>query len=176
MNESTLKNIVEAMLLSASQPLNLQQILNCFEEWEQVNKKTLQMVIECLKQEYASRGMELVDVANGYRIQTRKEYSHWLAKLENEKPQRYSRAFMETLAIIAYKQPVTRADIEDIRGVAVSTNIMKALLEREWVKVAGHRDVPGKPAVYVTTSSFLEYFNLPSLSDLPMLPIIETSE
>lgn len=176
MNEATLKNIVEAMLLSANLPLSLQQILNCFEDWEQVDKKILKTVIGKIKDDYTTRGMELVEVANGYRIQTRREFSQWIAKLENERPQRYSRAFMETLAIIAYKQPVTRADIEDIRGVAVSTNIIKALLEREWIKVAGHRDVPGKPAVYVTTPGFLQYFNLPSLSELPMLVPVEAIE
>lgn len=173
MKEQTLRNIIEALLLSAEQPLSVKQLMHCFDEWERPDAKGVDQVIQSLIQEYETKGIELVNVANGYRVQTRPHYSHWIAKLTSEKPPRYSRALMETLAIIAYKQPVTRADIEDIRGVAVSSTIIKTLLEREWIKIAGHRDVPGKPAVYSTTADFLHYFNLSSLNELPLLKPME---
>jgi len=119
--------------------------------------------------------LQLVQVAGGYLIQTKKEYSQWVSRMQLEKPQKYSKAFLETLAIIAYKQPVTRGDIEEIRGVAVNSQIMKTLMEREWIRVAGYKDVPGKPAVYTTTKEFLNYFNLKHLSELPLLPDIVES-
>src|SRR5690554_4573769 len=122
----------------------------------------------------ADRGYELVEVASGYRFQVRSEYAPWASRLWEERPQRYSRALLETLAIIAYRQPITRGEIEDIRGVAVSTNIVKTLMEREWIRVVGHKDVPGRPAMYATTRQFLDHFNLTSLAELP--PLAELRE
>lgn len=175
MDESELKNIVEALLLSSSEPLLLDKILEVFDEWKKPTKEQLHAVIECLKKDYSSRAFELIQVAMGYTIQTKKEFGTWVARLQVEKPTKYSRAFLETLAIIAYKQPVTRADIEEFRGVSVSSQIIKTLLEREWIRIAGYKDVAGKPAVYTTTREFLNYFNLKSLNELPSLPeMLET--
>ncbi len=175
MDESDLKKIVEALLLSDTDPLSLEKIQEVFEEWQRPELKLLKKIMSQLKDDYETRSFELIQVAGGYQVQTRAEYSQWIARLQTEKPVKYSRALLETLAIIAYKQPVTRADIEEIRGVAVNSHIMKTLMEREWIRVAGHKDVPGKPAVYTTTKEFLNYFNLNYLHELPSLPeVVET--
>ncbi|MDX1838279.1 SMC-Scp complex subunit ScpB [Legionella taurinensis] len=173
MDNHQLKAILEALLMSSSEALSMQQLLSVFNEWENPGLERVQQALLELKQDYSERGIELAEVASGYCFQTRAKYGHWISRLNAEKPAKYSRALLETLAIIAYKQPVTRADIEDIRGVAVSSSMLKTLLEREWIRVAGHRDVPGKPAVYVTTKAFLDYFNLRSLDELPPLKIAE---
>lgn len=169
MIEHELKCIVEALLLSSADPLSLDRILDVFDDWDRPTSEQLIIILDCLQEEYRFRSCELIRVASGYQIQTKKTYSHWVSRLQLEKPAKYSKALLETLAIIAYKQPVTRADIEDIRGVAVNSHIMKTLLEREWIRVAGHKDVPGKPAVYTTTKEFLNYFNLKHLNELPSL-------
>ncbi|KTC96616.1 SMC-Scp complex subunit ScpB [Legionella erythra] len=173
MDNQQLKAILEALLMSSPDALSMQQLLSVFNEWENPGLERMEQALLSLKQDYSERGIELTQVASGYCFQTKAKYAHWISRLKAEKPAKYSRALLETLAIIAYKQPVTRADIEDIRGVAVSSSMLRTLLEREWVRVAGHRDVPGKPAVYVTTKAFLDYFNLRSLDELPSLSITE---
>lgn len=170
MDENELKNVIEAILLSSDAPLSLERLLEVFDEWQKPSKETLHKIISSLQKDYASRSFELKQVASGYIIQTKKEYSNWVARLQIEKPSKYSRALLETLAIIAYKQPVTRADIEELRGVAVNSQIMKTLLEREWIRISGYKNVAGKPAVYTTTRAFLNYFNLNYLTELPALP------
>ncbi|MBL7480158.1 SMC-Scp complex subunit ScpB [Legionella bononiensis] len=175
MEENELKNIIEALLLSCNEPLSLEQLSEVFDEWERPSLPQLKNMITQLQKEYETRSFELIQVAGGYQVQTKSAYSTWIARLQIEKPSKYSRALLETLAIIAYKQPVTRADIEEIRGVAVSSHIMKTLMEREWIRIAGHKDVAGKPAVYTTTKEFLNYFNLTYLHELPSLPeVLET--
>lgn len=176
MNEQDLKNIIEALLLSSGEPLPLNRLLEVFDDWQKPSKEHLNLIINELKKDYATRSLELVQIATGFIIQTKKEYSHWIARLQIEKPPKYSRALLETLAIIAYKQPVTRADIEELRGVAVSSQIIKTLTEREWIRISGYKDVPGKPAVYTTTKEFLNYFNLNYLNELPPLPKIREIE
>jgi segregation and condensation protein B len=166
------KNIIEGALLAAGKPLSLGQLEDLFaapEQPERPSRDQIRQALNEIEQDYASRGMELKQVGSGYRIQVRQELEPWIGRLWQEKPPRYSRALLETLAIIAYRQPVTRAEIEEIRGVVVSTNITRTLQEREWVKVVGHRDVPGKPALFGTTKEFLDYFNLKSLEELPTL-------
>ena len=164
-----LKNIIEAALLAAGGPLSLDMMLTLFLDEEQPEKKELREVLDQLKQDYEGRGIEVVEVGSGWRIQVVEEVSLWVSRLWTERAPRYSRALMETLALIAYRQPITCGDIEDIRGVSVSTNIIKTLLEREWVRVVGTRDVPGKPSLYGTTREFLDYFNLKTLDELPPL-------
>ena len=170
MNPSdNLQQIIEGALLAAGKPLSLDAMLNLFDEVEQPDKRALREVLETLAADYAGRGIEIKQVSSGWRIQVRAECSPWVSRLWDEKPGRYSRALMETLALIAYRQPITRGEIEEIRGVSVSTHIIKTLLEREWVRVVGQRDVPGKPSLYSTTREFLDYFNLQSLDQLPTL-------
>jgi len=164
-----LKSILEAALQAAGVPLSMERLQELFSDEERPEPKRIREALEELAQDYEGRGVELKEVASGWRIQVRKEYAQWVARLYQEKPARYSRALLETLSIIAYRQPVTRGEIEDIRGVGVSTQIVKTLLEREWVRVVGHRDVPGKPALYATTRRFLDYFGLKSLDQLPPL-------
>ncbi len=164
-----LKNIVEAALLAAGGPLSLDGMRALFDEAGQPEKKQLREVLAALAEDYQGRGIEVVEVASGWRIQVCQAYSPWVSRLWAERPPRYSRALMETLALIAYRQPITRGEIEDIRGVSVSSNIIRTLLEREWIRVVGQRDVPGKPSLYGTTREFLDYFNLKSLDDLPTL-------
>jgi segregation and condensation protein B len=170
-----LKQILEAVLLVSSEPVSIERMLDIFsgdlvdDHGERPDRAALKSALESLQQDYADRGVQLVAVASGYRFQTRADIAPWVNRLWEERPQKYSRALLETLAIIAYRQPITRGEIEDIRGVAVSANIMKLLTEREWVRVVGHRDVPGRPAVYATTRQFLDYFNLCSLAELPSL-------
>lgn len=164
-----LKNIIEGALLAAGQPLSVDRMLALFIDEVQPAREEIRQALRELTEECAGRGIELVEVASGYRYQVRREVAPWVARLWEEKPQRYSRALLETLALIAYRQPITRAEIEEVRGVAVSSNIVKTLQEREWIRVVGYRDVPGRPAMFATTRHFLDYFNLQSLDQLPPL-------
>ena len=170
MSDNTqLKCIIEAALFATGKPLQLDHMLQLFEDNDAPEKAKLREVLADLADDYQHRGIELKEVSSGFRIQIRSDYSRWVSRLWDEKPGRYSRALMETLALIAYRQPITRGEIEDIRGVSVSSHIMKTLLEREWVRSVGHRDVPGRPSLYATTRAFLDYFNLKSLDELPTL-------
>ena len=170
MESKQLQKIVEGALLAAGRPVTVNQISDLFGlEGAQPTKEEIRAALEDIATDCADRGYELKQVASGYRFQVRQELSPWIGRLWEEKPQKYSRALLETLAIIAYRQPMTRGEIEEIRGVSVSSNITKTLLEREWVRVVGHRDVPGKPALYATTKQFLDYFNLKRLDELPTL-------
>jgi segregation and condensation protein B len=171
-----LKKILEGVLLAAGKPLPLDRLEALFTEVERPERDELVAALDAIGEECMDRGYELKKVASGYRLQVRQELSEWVSRLWEEKPQRYSRALMETLSIIAYRQPITRGDIEKIRGVAVSTQIVQTLLEHEWVRVVGHRDVPGRPAMYATTKQFLDYFNLESLEQLPPLAEIRDLE
>jgi len=164
-----LKYIIEAVLLAAGGPLNLSQLVSLFEGHEAYNSDEVSKALHELSDELSGRGIELVEVASGFRLQTRKELLPWVSRLWEERPRTYSRALLETLALIAYRQPITRGEIEEVRGVSVRSNIIRTLQEREWVRVVGHRDVPGKPALFGTTKAFLDYFNLTSLDDLPTL-------
>ncbi|OGI67108.1 MAG: SMC-Scp complex subunit ScpB [Candidatus Muproteobacteria bacterium RBG_16_60_9] len=166
---SELKNIIEAALLVAGQPLTIDRMAAMFPQGTRPTREEIRDVLKLLEEEYRGRGLELKQVERAYRLQTRDKYSPWLSKLVEERPARYSRALLETLAIIAYRQPVTRGDIEDIRGVAVSTEIIRSLLDRDWVREVGRREVPGRPALYGTTRGFLEYFNLGKLDEMPPL-------
>jgi segregation and condensation protein B len=168
-SEQKLKQIAEAALMAAGKPLSLDELLELFEEEERPERKVMRAAVKALAEEYEDRGVELNEVASGFRIQVRTELAPWVSRLWVERPPRYSRALMETLALIAYRQPITRGEIEDIRGVSVSSNIVKTLLEREWVRVVGQRDVPGRPSLYATTREFLDYFDLKSLEELPTL-------
>ena len=176
MSEPQIKHIVEAILMAAGKPLNLDQILAVFGDGEKPERDALRAALAELQQDYAERGLELIEVASGYRIQVKQDMEPWVSRLTEDKPARYSRALLETLALVAYRQPVTRGEIEDIRGVSVSTSIMKTLQEREWVRIVGHRDVPGRPAMYGTTKQFLDYFNLKGLDDLPSLMELQMPE
>jgi len=179
MNEddlTRLRNIVEATLLSAPKPLDLEQIRNLFDEDERPTRHNVEHVLALITADCENRGFELRRVASGYRFQVREAYAPWVGRMWEDRPQRYSRAMLETLALIAYRQPITRGEIEEIRGVTVSSNIVRTLMEREWIRVVGHRDVPGRPAMYATTRQFLDYFNLTSLEQLPPLAEIRDIE
>jgi len=165
--------IIEALLLSASQPMNLNQIAAVFEDAERPTPAEIGQALMQLEAACEGRGIELKEVSSGFRLQVRDSYMGWVSKLWEDRPQKYSRALLETLALIAYRQPITRGDIEEVRGVSVSSNIIRTLQEREWIRVVGHRDVPGKPALFGTTRAFLDYFNLSSLDDLPTLAEIK---
>ena len=170
METKQIQKIVEAALLAAGRAVSLDQLMELFGlEDRQPTKDEIRAALESISDECVDRGFEIKQVASGYRFQVKQELSPWIGRLWEEKPQKYSRALLETLAIIAYRQPMTRGEIEEIRGVSVSTNITKTLLEREWVRVVGHRDVPGKPALFATTKQFLDYFNLKRLDELPTL-------
>jgi len=169
MDIDQLKNIIESILLAAGRPMSLDKLLAVFEDQEKPDRDAMREAISVLQAEYESRGIDLVQVGSGYRIQVRESMQAWVARLWEEKPARYTRALLETLSLIAYRQPVTRGEIENVRGVSVSTTIIKTLLEREWVHVVGHREVPGRPAMYGTTRKFLDYFGLKNLSELPSL-------
>ncbi|HEY0842795.1 SMC-Scp complex subunit ScpB [Methylotenera sp.] len=173
-NIRELKNVLEAALLTSHQPLSLDDMLRLFTE--RMERATLRMLLDELKQDWAERTMELVQVASGYRFQAREKYTTYLMRLHPEKQAKYSRAVMETLAIIAYRQPVTRGDIEEIRGVAVNPNVMRQLQERDWVDVVGQREVPGRPSLYATTKHFLNDFNLRSLDELPPMEVFAQPE
>lgn len=164
-----LKFIIEGAVLAAGEPVTLDRLLTLFDENETPTKDALREAIAAIQTDCASRGFQLIEVASGYRFQVKEDLAVWINRLWEEKPQKYSRALLETLALIAYRQPITRGDIEEVRGVAVSSHIIKTLAERDWVKVVGHRDVPGRPALYATTRQFLDYFNLKSLDELPTL-------
>ena len=174
-----LKQIVEGAILAADQPVSIDQMISLFEK-DQPARAEVRDVLKEIELDCEGRGFELKKVASGYRFQVRQEYGEWIGRLWEERAPRYSRALLETLALIAYKQPITRGDIEEVRGVVVSTNIMRSLLEREWVRIVGHRDVPGRPAIYATTKTFLDYFDLSSLEELPTLAdikdLVETNE
>jgi segregation and condensation protein B len=164
-----IKRIVEAILFAANRPMTIKQIIDVFPEIERPDTIEVQDAVDAIIQDYQERPVELKKVASGFRFQVRPELSRWVSRLFEEKPPRYSRALLETLAIIAYRQPVTRGDIEEIRGVAVSTSIVHTLLEREWIKIVAHKETPGHPALYGTSKQFLDYFNITSLNDLPTL-------
>lgn len=169
MDDNEIKYFIESALLAAGRPLNIDQLQNLFDDASMPEKSQLRQAISSLQDEYADRGMTITEVASGFRLQLKIEMADRLQKLWEERPPRYSRALFETLALIAYRQPMTRGEIEEIRGVAVSTNIVRSLLEREWIRVVGHRDVPGRPAMFGTTKMFLDYFGLKKLDDLPPL-------
>ncbi|MCX7627464.1 MAG: SMC-Scp complex subunit ScpB [Methylophilaceae bacterium] len=169
-----MKAVLEVALLTSPEPLSLDDLQRLFET--RVERATLRMLLDELKSDWEGRTLELVQVASGWRFQARPQYVPFLARLQPERPQRYSRAVMETLAIIAYRQPVTRGDIEEIRGVAVNQNVLRTLLERGWIDVVGQRDVPGRPSLYATTKTFLDDFNLRSLEELPPLPSVAQQE
>lgn len=169
MDSKQLKFVIEAALLAAGRPLTVDALQELFGKEDPPVRQDLRAAIMELKADYAGRGIEVTEVASGFRIQVRASMAHQLERLWEERPPRYSRALLETLSIIAYRQPVTRGEIEEIRGVAVSTNIIRTLLERNWIRVVGHRDVPGKPALLGTTREFLDYFDLKKLDDLPPL-------
>ena len=177
MNQERLKNIIEAALMTSAQPLSVDNLLSLFGNDDQTPERDeIRAVLDMLSEDYAQRGIELKQVSSGYRIQAKQDMAPWINRLNEEKAPRYSRALLETLALIAYRQPITRAGVEDVRGVSVSSSIIRTLLEREWIRVVGHRDVPGKPALYGTTRQFLDYFNLKSLSELPPLSELRNIE
>ncbi|WP_301583770.1 SMC-Scp complex subunit ScpB [Halomonas alkaliantarctica] len=167
MRDTTLDDIIEAALLAAGEPLSLERLETLFLEDECPPRKALRDALARLELRHENGALELVETASGFQLRIRPRLSHWVSRLWDERPQRYSRALLETLALIAYRQPVTRGDIEDVRGVSVSSSIMRTLMERGWVRVVGHRDVPGRPAVYATTRSFLDDFGLKTLDALP---------
>jgi len=171
--DNKLKMIVEGLLLAAGKPLDLELMAAVFSEEERPDKAELRQVLDSISGDCSDRGFELKEVASGFRFQVKQDLSEWIAKLWEERPPRYSRALLETLALIAYRQPITRGDIEDIRGVVVSSNIVRTLLDREWVRIVGHKDVPGRPALFATTKQFLDYFNLTSIQELPPLSEIQ---
>ena len=168
-----IKQIVEVILFASNRPMTLKQIKQVFPEIERPDNDEIQRAIDAIIEDYHLRPVELKLLASGYRFQVKAAMSPWVSRLFAEKPPKYSRALLETMAIIAYRQPVTRGDIEDIRGVSVSSTIMQTLLDREWVRVVGHKEVPGKPALYSTTKQLLDYFNLSSLNELPTLLEVE---
>jgi segregation and condensation protein B len=173
-NPQQLKNILEAAMLAAGEPLSVERLLGLFPEETRPGTAELRQALQVLGEDCAERGIELKEVSSGFRLQVKREVAPWVSRLYEERAPRYSRALLETLVLIAYRQPITRAEIEDIRGVTVSTNIIKTLQEREWIRVVGHREVPGKPALFGTTREFLDYFNLKSLGDLPSLAEIRS--
>lgn len=169
MTPEKLQNIIEAALMAAGRPLSVAQLQKIFEETEQPSAQEIRFALELIDKRYAQSGVELKELASGFQFQARAEFAPWLCKLWEERPPRYSRAFLETLALIAYRQPITRAEVEEIRGVSASSNIIKTLLEKEWIKVIGYKDIPGKPALLGTTKAFLDHFNLKNLEELPAL-------
>lgn len=166
--------LLEAFLLASGKPQSLERLFELFEEGERPEPSVFKKALTLLGKSCEGRAFELKEVSSGYRLQIREKFSPWVGRLWEERPQRYSRALLETIALIAYRQPITRGEIEDVRGVAVNSNIVKTLLEREWIRVVGYRDVPGKPAMFATTKMFLDHFNLKNLEDLP--PLAELRE
>jgi len=169
MNEHDLKHLIEATLLAAGRPVTSDQLLELFDERERPTSEDLRAALDLLAAEYESRGIELIEVASGWRVQVRARCADVVSRLWQERPSRYSRALLETLALIAYRQPITRSEIEEIRGVSISSTIMRTLQERNWIRVVGHREVPGHPELLGTTREFLDYFGLKSLDQLPTL-------
>ncbi len=176
MSETSLTQIIEGALLAAGKPMTVAQIAALFEDHEKPENTAIREALKEVAERCEDRGYELVEVASGFRFQVRQSLAPWVGRLWQERPPRYTRALLETLALIAYRQPITRGEIEEIRGVAVSTNIIRTLHEREWIRVVGHRDVPGRPAMYATTKQFLDYFSLKSLDQLPSLAEIRDLE
>ena len=169
MSEITIKQIVEGLLMASDRPLRIEDLDKII-----CTDNNLQDIINEIIEDYKDRGIELKEVASGWRFQVRSDLSQWVNKLYEERPPKYSRALLETLSLIAYRQPVTRAEIENVRGVAVGSNVMKTLIEHEWIRIVGYKEVPGKPAIFATTKKFLDHFNLKSLDELP--PLIEFTE
>ncbi|HKU90152.1 MAG TPA: SMC-Scp complex subunit ScpB [Steroidobacteraceae bacterium] len=169
MSENYLKNVIEAALLAAARPVSVSELQQIFDEQTRPTPKEMRAILETLTADYEGRGVTIKETANGFRFQVRNEFSHEVSRLWPDRPKKYSRALLETLALIAYRQPITRAEIEHVRGVAVNPEIVKTLMERNWVRVVGHRDVPGHPELLGTTSEFLDYFSLKSIEDLPPL-------
>jgi len=169
MSDAYLKNVVEAALLAAARPVSISELQQIFDEQSRPNAKEMRALLEQLTADYEGRGVTIRETANGYRFQVRTEFAHEVSRLWPERPRKYSRALLETLALIAYRQPITRAEIENVRGVAVNPEIVKTLMERNWVRVVGTRDVPGHPELLGTTDEFLDYFSLKSIEDLPPL-------
>jgi segregation and condensation protein B len=167
-----LKSVLEAALLAAAEPVSIERLAALFDEEQRPSLDTVRTALLELARDYEGRGLELVEVASGFRVQVPQSFAPWVSRLWEERAARYSRALLETLALIAYRQPITRGEIEEVRGVSVSTTTIKTLLERNWIKVLGHREVPGRPALYGTTREFLDYFNLKSLAELPPLAAI----
>src|ERR1700712_577183 len=168
--------LLEAFLLASGKPQSLERLFELFEEAERPGPAVFRKALELLRKSCDNRAFELAEVASGYRLQIRERYAPWVGRLWEERPQRYSRALLETLALIAYRQPITRGEIEDVRGVAGNSNIVKTLLEREWIRVVGHREVPGRPAMFATTKAFLDHFNLKNLDELPPLADLREME
>jgi len=173
MNIEKRKNVIEGFLFASDKPLSVEKIIKLFPEDQRPEKDEVNDCIESLTKDFENHGIELKQVKSGYRFQVRQENASFVSKLWDEKPARYTRAMLETLALIVYRQPITRGEIEEIRGVTVSSHIIRTLMDREWIKIIGHRDVPGRPALYASTKSFLDYFNLTSLEDLPPLSEIK---
>jgi segregation and condensation protein B len=176
MNEQYVKNVIEAALLAAGRPLTMDEMVSVFDERDGSNAEEVRGAIAALTADYETRGLELIEVASGYRIQIKAAVAQPVSRLWQERPAKYSRALLETLALVAYRQPITRGEIEQIRGVAVNPNIIKTLLERGWIRVVGHRDVPGRPELLSTTREFLDYFSLKKLDDLPTLTQLKELE
>jgi segregation and condensation protein B len=176
MNDQYVKNVIEAALLAAGRPLTMDELVGVFDERDESSAEEVRAALAALTAEYETRGLELLEVASGYRIQIRAAVAQPVSRLWQERPAKYSRALLETLALVAYRQPITRGEIEQIRGVAVNPNIIKTLLERSWIRVVGHRDVPGKPELLGTTREFLDYFSLKKLDDLPTLSQLKELE
>jgi len=170
LSDKELLRILEAAIFSAGHTLSIDRLMDLFPYDKHPGKDAIKAALETLQEQYLEHtSLELKQVSSGYRFQVRDDYSSWVAKLFEERPARYSRATLETLSLIAYRQPITRAEIEEVRGVSVSSQIIKSMVERDWIRVIGHRDVPGKPSLYATTKGFLDYFNLKSLTELPAL-------
>ena len=169
MSDSYLKNVIEAALLAAARPVPVSELQQIFDEHSRPSPKELRALLDQLTADYEGRGVTIRETANGFRFQVRTEFAHEVSRLWPDRPKKYSRALLETLALIAYRQPITRAEIENVRGVAVNPEIVKTLMERNWVRVVGHRDVPGHPELLGTTDEFLDYFSLKSIEDLPPL-------
>jgi segregation and condensation protein B len=174
MSDAYLKNVVEAALLAAARPVSIAELLQIFDEQSRPSPKEMRAVLEQLAADYEGRGVAIKETATGFRFQVRTEFAPEVSRLWPDRPRKYSRALLETLALIAYRQPITRAEIENVRGVAVNPEIVKTLMERNWVRVVGHRDVPGQPELLGTTSEFLDYFSLKSIEDLPPLADIKS--
>ena len=176
MNDQYARNVIEAALLAAGRPLTADELISLFDERDGFNAEQVHAAIAALRAEYETRGIELIEVASGFRVQIRTGFAQPVSRLWQERPAKYSRALLETLALVAYRQPITRGEIEQVRGVAVNPNIIKTLLERGWIRVIGHRDVPGKPELLGTTREFLDYFSLKKLDDLPTLAQLKELE
>ena len=173
MDQKKLQSVLEAIVISADKPISVEKLLGFFETEDLVNRHDVKSALSELQKFYDGRGVQLIETSSGYRFQTHEDYKQWVTQHWDEKPTKYSRALLETLALIVYRQPITRAEIEDIRGVAVSSHIVKTLQEREWIRIVGHKEVPGRPSLLGTTRQFLDYFNLKSLDEMPSLSEIQ---